>query len=128
LASFADLTHQKINKDAGPDSFDMLDVLLGKTQKGRKELVEQTNGSHPLGLIQGHWKYIEPSNKHHEWIEKNKGIRSGMTPKPQLYNLKNDIGEHKNLAKEYPQRIKRMAMSLSKIVKAGHSKMKRKGS
>ena len=123
LASLADLTHQKIEKDAGPDSFDLLNVLLGKSQKGRTELVEQTNTSDPLGLIQGNWKYIEPSTKNHTWIEKNKGIESGISSEPQLYNLANDIGEHNNLAGKYPERVKEMVKVLDQIKKDGRSRM-----
>ncbi len=63
LASLATLTDQKLQKKAGPDSFNMLPVLVGKTTKGRKVLVEQTNTPPPLGLIQGHWKYIQPDHK-----------------------------------------------------------------
>jgi len=122
LASLADLTHQKIDKNTGPDSFDLLNVLLGKTQKGRSELVEQTNSSDPLGFIQGDWKYIEPSNKSHAWVEDVKDIKSGVSPHPQLYNLKNDIGEQNNLASKYPDRVNEMAKALEKLKKDGHSR------
>src|SRR5699024_10921803 len=50
--------------DNGPvldDSFNMLPVLLGKSEEGRNQLVLQTNSPRPLALIQGDWKYIEPS-------------------------------------------------------------------
>lgn len=126
LASFVALTHQKLTKDEGPDSFNMLPVLLGKTTQGRTELVEQENTPPPLALIQGHWKYIQPA------VNKRKIDRSardlngpvvlGNSPKPQLYNLKKDIGEQHNVASKYPKKVKEMAKTLKKIVKAGRSR------
>ena len=44
LASFAKLTGQKLKDDAAPDSFDMLNALLGKSKTGRTSVVEQGNG------------------------------------------------------------------------------------
>lgn len=120
LASFADLTHQKISKDAGPDSFDMWNVLMGKSEKGRTELVEQTNSSVPLGFIQGDWKYIEPDDKPR--MNRQTNTELGNAPKPQLYNLNDDLGEQNNLADKYPERVKKMAQALYKIKKEGRSR------
>ncbi|MGH2645053.1 MAG: sulfatase-like hydrolase/transferase, partial [Chitinophagaceae bacterium] len=44
LASFADMLHVKLGPLDGVDSQDELKALLGKTEKGRKTLVEQDNG------------------------------------------------------------------------------------
>lgn len=120
LASFAGLTHQKISKNAGPDSFDMWNVLMGKSEKGRTELVEQTNSSVPLGFIQGDWKYIEPDDK--QRMNRQTNTELGNAPKPQLYNLNNDLGEQNNLADKYPERVKKMAQALDKIKKDGRSR------
>ena len=39
---------------------------------------------------------------------KDVGIESGNSPAPQLYNLKDDIGEKKNLADAYPDKVKEL--------------------
>lgn len=58
-ASFAKLTGQKITGNDAPDSYNALDVLLGKSKANRTYLVEHAlNGT--LSLIKGDWKYIEP--------------------------------------------------------------------
>ncbi|MBK0383892.1 arylsulfatase [Pedobacter sp. SD-b] len=112
FASFANLTQQKIPLNTAPDSRDMLNVLLGKSKKGRESLVEQGlfNG---LSLISGNWKYIAPSKG--PAVMKDKNIETGVSETPQLYNLKEDIGETKNLAAQYPDKVKEMATALEDI-------------
>lgn len=58
-ASFAALTGQKITGNNAPDSFNNLNTLLG-AKIGREYVVEQSVNN-TLGIIQGNWKYIEPS-------------------------------------------------------------------
>ena len=41
LASLASLTHQKLPNHAGPDSVNVLPALLGESEKGRDQLVEE---------------------------------------------------------------------------------------
>jgi len=112
-ASLATFTNQKLGAADAPDSFDVLDALLGKTQTGREHLVEHAR---TLSLIKGHWKYIEP-NKGPK-INRSVNIELGNDPNPQLYNLKDDLGERNNLAAEHPQRVKELASLLQKIREA----------
>jgi arylsulfatase A-like enzyme len=121
LASFAALTNRKLEKKAGPDSFNMLSALLGKTTEGRKELVEQTNTTPPLALIQGRWKYIEPAPRKPA-VNKAVNLELGNSAEPQLYDLKKDPGETHNVAQKYPGRVKKMTRKLKNIRKAGRSR------
>lgn len=111
FASFASLTGQDVGNDA-PDSFNIIDALLGKSKKGRDHIVEQSLNN-TLSLVQGHWKYIEPSNG--PKINKNTNIELGNDPKSQLYNLKEDIGETKNVAQTNPKVLKEMEEKLKSI-------------
>ena len=108
LASFADLTKQTLPANAAPDSKDFLNVLLGKSDKGRTSLVEQ--GLFGLAIIKGDWKYIEPTNG--PVLLKEKNMETGNSKGPQLYNLKEDIGETKNLASQYPEKVAELAKLL----------------
>lgn len=112
LASFAAFTGQKADSLAAPDSFAMMDALLGKTEKGRDRLVEQALGS-GLSLVRGEWKYIAPMNGPR--IMRNVNIESGKDTVPQLYNLRSDPGEKKNMAEAQPDRVSEMAALLEKI-------------
>ena len=111
LASMADLLHEKIPTDAAPDSKDLLNVLLGKSQVGRSSLVEQ--GMTGLAIIQGNWKYIPPYN----WaaIFKEKNMEMANAPYPQLYHISVDPYEKNNLASKYPDKVKALADLLNTI-------------
>lgn len=110
LASFARLIKQPRLKEEAPDSFDVLDALLGKSKMGRTSLVEQGNG---LAIIKNNWKYIEPQKGDKLFKEVN--IESGNNEKPQLYDLNKDIGEKNNMAAQYPGKVKELADLLQKI-------------
>jgi len=118
FASFANLTNQKLVANEAPDSYNMLNELLGKSLKGHSTLVEHT-GNNGFSLIQGDWKYIEPSNG----AKRNKNnIELGNDLQPQLYNLKSDLGETKNVSKEYPDKLKEMKTILQTIKDKGRSR------
>ncbi len=109
-ASFAAFTGQKPAGGDAPDSVSVLDALLGKSASGRKELVEQAG---TLSLIQGDWKYIEPSRG--AKFNQNTNTETGNDPEPQLYNLRDDIGEKQNIASRHPEKVKELASALERI-------------
>lgn len=109
LASMAKLIKQPLPANAGPDSRELLDVLLGKSANGRTSFVEQ--GMTGLSIIQGDWKYIPPSPG--AAIMKEKNMETGNNPMPQLYNLRNDHAEKNNLATKYPEKVKELSELLA---------------
>lgn len=110
FASLADLTGTKPAAGAAPDSMEMLPAMLGRDTKGRDWLVEHAGS---LGLIEGNWKVIAPSNG--QKMNRNTNTEMGNDPQPQLYDLSKDIGEKNNLAGEYPDRVKSMLEHLQRI-------------
>lgn len=114
IASFAKLTRQTLPAGAAPDSQNVLDALLGKSDKGRSQVVVQGLGD-SLAIIQGDWKYISPAKG--AALLKETNIETGNSPVPQLYNLKNDRSELKNLAEAYPEKVKEMSLLLNQIQK-----------
>jgi len=112
LASFCKLLKQHILAGEAMDSEDQLNALLGKTQQGRILLIEHA-GDGTLGIIKDEWKYISPSGK--AAYNSLTGIETGSAPVPQLYNLKEDIGEKENVASKYPEKVKVMEALLKKI-------------
>jgi len=111
MASFAALTGQTLTGHAGPDSFNHLDALLGKSKKGRDWLVEQASSS-KLSIIHGDWKYIEPGQG--PKIQVNTNTETGNDPMPQLYNLKKDIGEKINVAADNAVIVNELTQLLNK--------------
>jgi len=100
LASLAAFTNQKLPPNAAPDSQNVLPALLGQSNHGRDELVEQAR---VLALRQANWKYIEPASPN---------------DKPQLYNLADDLAEQKNLARSNSQKLNQLQARLDEIRKA----------
>jgi arylsulfatase A-like enzyme len=110
LASFATLTGQTLQDSDAPDSFDQLNTLLGKSKKGRPWLVEHSGR---LSIIKGDWKFIEPGKG--AKILSDTNTETGNDPAPQLYNLKNDLGEKNNLAEKNPGVVKDLTGLLQTI-------------
>ncbi len=110
FASFAALAG--VSPDAGPDSVDVLDALLGQSDTGRAEIVLEGVQAKTV-LRQGDWVFIPP----HQGppVNTNVNIETGNSPVPQLYNLSGDIGQIENVASIYPDVAERMADRLREI-------------
>jgi arylsulfatase A-like enzyme len=117
VRSLASLTGQKLAKGAAPDSVDVLPALLGKSEKGREQLVEQSRN---LAVRQGKWKLIEPERTAvAPKGAKRDAKRPEGPPQPQLYNLADDLVEKHNLAKDRPEKVKELKKLLDDIRKSG---------
>ena len=96
LASMGELTGQKITDKT--HSEETLKVFLGKKNKGRKEMIIE--GMFNYGYRQGDWVLLPPSRKNEKW---------------QLYNVKKDPGQTRNLANEEPKRVKKMTQRFEEL-------------
>ena len=117
LASFSSLTGQSLKEDEAPDSFDYLNTLLGKSDKGREWLVEHAGR---LTIVKGDWKFIEPGPG--VKVQVNTNTETGNDTLPQLYNLRKDIGEKNNVAAQNPEIMKDLRTLLSKIRNDGRTR------
>jgi len=108
MSSIAELIGSKTR---GPDSKELLDVFMGKSQVGREELVLEATSR--TALQKGHWIMIPP----YKGPAKNNqvNIELGNSPDFQLYNLETDLGQQKNLAEENPKKLKEMVKTFEKI-------------
>ena len=97
LASFAELLDVEIPKGEARDSRSTLAAFLGDEHVGHDMMLQEARG---LALRQGEWKYVAGK-------------------KPELYNLKKDIGETNNVIAENPQVATSMATKLKELVDAG---------
>jgi arylsulfatase A-like enzyme len=112
LSSLAALAGVTLPPDAGPDSRNLLNTLLGKSKAGRDWIVEQVSRN-KLSLIRGYWKYVEPGTGPE--IQVNTNTETGNSSMPQLYYLVDDIGEKKNVAAEHSLIVKEMTNLLQEI-------------
>lgn len=130
VASLAALVGQGLPQDAAVDSFDMLVPLMGRSERGRDYVIEDTklmvttgakvasSGARILAIRSGDWKLIRGSVEPHEFH----GNAIGTRPGHQLYNLARDPGERENLAEKMPDLTRKLADWLSKIEKDGRSR------
>ena len=80
-----------------------MDVLLGNSIAGRDYVIESAGS---LSVSDGEWKYIAPSNGPR--YNKLTNIELGNDTLPQLYNLKDDIGETNNLYLDNPEKLEEL--------------------
>lgn len=101
---FSSLAKLAGSEERGPDSEELLDVLLGKSKNGREILI--TEATSRTALRMDNWSMIPP----YKGPAKNEmvNIELGNSPDFQLYNLSEDIGQQNNLTKENPEKLKEM--------------------
>lgn len=94
-----------------PDSNELLDVLMGKSVNGREELVLEATSR--TALRKGEWVMIPPYKG--PAVQTQVNIELGNSLEFQLYNLKDDIGQQNNLAKENPEKLQEMISDFNRI-------------
>ncbi len=109
FSSLASLVHSDATTQ---DSKNLLDVLLGKSKEGREELlIEATSRT---AFRKGDWAMIPPYNgaARNDLVD----IELGNDSVYQLYNLKDDIGQQKNLAYSNPEILEDMIQEYHAII------------
>ena len=91
MATFAALTGQALPTDAGPDSENVLDAMIGQSTTGRSVLVTQD----PIAIREGNWKLHTNDNA--------------------LYNLASDPAETTNVGAANPTTRTRLQTKLAAI-------------
>ncbi|RZF58590.1 arylsulfatase [Sphingobacterium corticibacterium] len=114
FSSFASLVDQQLVEGDAPDSENVIEAFLGQSKTGRTELVKQAGA---LAIIKGDWKFIESART----ANSNRQKELGRSTEPQLYNLKNDIGETTNLATENPEIVESLGNLLDSIKVSSHA-------
>jgi arylsulfatase A len=119
LATFSSLAGAKLPDGFPSDSEDMLSTLMGKDEKGKDFVIQQSSDG--LGIRQGNWKYIEATTRS-AWAynRHNLGKRNAMhiemlQPVEYLFDLEADPGERNNLAGKNPQKLKELKELLQSV-------------
>ena len=121
-ASLAALLNHPLAPGIAPDSRDQLNNFLGTDPAGCGYIVQQ-NLDNTLSVIQGDWKYIEPSDK--PALEYWTRTEMGNDPHPQLYNLSVDPSEKNNIAPDHPDKVAALSTLLDEV-KAARNQEERK--
>ena len=111
LDLFSSLAQLVGSKKRGPDSEELLNVFMGESKQGREELIIEATTR--TALRKGHWAMIPPYEG--PAINKNVNIELGNSDEFLLYNLNDNIGQQKNLAKSEPEKLQEMIETFKRI-------------
>jgi len=92
------------SEKSSPDSENLLETFLGKSQNGRDSFVLEATTR--TALRAGDWLMIPPYKGPE--VEKNVNIELGNSAEYQLFNLKEDIGQNTGLAQLNPEKLQEM--------------------
>ncbi len=125
MATLAALLGHKLPADAGEDSYNVLPAILGKP--GKRPIREATvhhSANGKFAIRQGNWVLIDaPSgddNQEPAWFQKERGYTPHNQP-GELYDLRADARESRNLYAERPEIVTRLKALLEKYKKDGRS-------
>ena len=93
------------------DSQEFLNVLLGKSNKGRTDLILEASGK--LAYRQGNYAFIPPYKGKPVHVDVN--IELGISPNFQVYNLYLDPAQIKDLSKLEPKKLEELKKGMLKI-------------
>lgn len=85
------------------DGVDQTELLLGKSQVGARDNYYYFCQSELHAVRQGDWKYVLPDKKKFYGYVDDRGSNE-----IELYNLADDINESKNLATDYPGKVREL--------------------
>jgi len=109
------------SESRGQDSEELLDVLMGRSNKGRDELILEANSR--TALRKGNWALIPPYEG--PAVAKQVNIELGNSDVFQLYNLEEDLAEQNNLAESMPEKLEELIAVFNEIRGKGSGDIQR---
>ncbi len=130
MATVAAIIGAKLPENAAEDSFNLLPAWLDEQPApNRPYLLQQAfGGQRTLSIRRGDWKYVDHPGSGGNRYENNPGLKPFIIPEAapeahyQLYNLKADPGETKNLAFERPEIVTELKALLEHSKSTGRSR------
>lgn len=116
FSSLAQLVNSRLR---GPDSEEMLNVLLGKSKEGRSELILEATTR--TALRKDDWVLIPPYDG--PAVNEQVDIELGNLDSYGLYNLENDLGQLNNLAESHLEKLEEMISNFMRIRGESHEKI-----
>lgn len=120
-ATFCDLTRQKPSAGEGEDSFSFWEVLNGETDNVvRQSMIHHSSGGY-YSIRSSKWKFIDGLGSG-GFSHPSKLTPEKNGPKGQLYNLKEDRLESRNLYFQYPGKVNELSEKMNNSIKKGYSR------
>ncbi len=120
MATCASITHTRLPANAGEDSYDLMPLLTQKGTCHRSDVIMHS-GDGFFAIREGQWKLTFCAGSGGWGYPTQILAKELKLPTLQLYNIKNDIGETKNLKEKYPALVKRLTLKINKVIERGRS-------
>ena len=108
---FASIAKLVGSENQAPDSQELLEVLLGKSDEGRSDLIIEATSR--TALRSGDFIFIPPYSG--PAINTEVNIELGNDKEPQLYNVTLDMGQQNNLAQTQPELLAKMSAKYEEL-------------
>jgi arylsulfatase A-like enzyme len=125
MGTIADYLDINLDNNAGEDSYSFLDEILCEEKVANKrEIAIHHSAWGKLALRQGDWVFINSNNGRDndepEWYRKKIGVVS-HNEKQELFNIKKDPQQTKNLVYKNPKKLKELKKVLDNYVLSGRT-------
>lgn len=128
FATLAELLDFRIPRDSAEDSFSFLDEIVPdrEVDERRTLAIYHTGTSHKFALRHNGWVLINaPSGdngeQEPEWFRKERGVVPHDEP-VELFNLKRDPQQLKNLSAEFPEKVTALQRLLTEVIESGRTR------
>ncbi len=121
FATVCDITDGRLPRaeTAAPDSFSFLSSLTGRQSGPKRTSMVTANADGMHALRMGDWKYIDNATPQ-AWSEGSKQVFPDIAP--QLYNVKDDPRESRNVIDRNPALVRKMVEELKRLRQAQSSR------
>lgn len=124
MATFASLAGEKLADNEGEDSYDLSPLLLGSTSATPlREATVHHSIDGCFTLRKGDWKILFAPDSG-GWSQPRPAKKKNTEisfPEIQLYNMKNDPAEQKNIASEHPEIVSELTNLMRSYITMGRS-------
>lgn len=122
-ATFAALNGYKLKDTEGEDSYSLLPAIVSETEVSPiREATVHHSIAGQFTIRQGEWKLLlSPSSGGWSAPRPKDSVALATLPSVQLYNMKTDPSEKKNLEAQYPEKVAELRSLLVKYVEEGRS-------
>ncbi len=121
MATCAAITGQRLARDAGEDSYNLLPALLGTAKAPIREAIVHHSNDGLFAIRQGNWKLILGLGSGGFSPPQNAEPAPGG-PAGQLYDLAADPAENYNLYQRRPEVVERLTALLERYKQQGYSR------
>jgi arylsulfatase A-like enzyme len=122
MATFANVTGYKLKDNEGEDSYNLMPLLLNSNpQPAIREATVHHSIDGAFTIRKGEWKLLFSAGSGGWSSPKSNEPNYKSLPPVQLYNLKSDPGEAKNLYAEFPAVVAELTALMKKYIQDGRS-------